>query len=223
MSATLEAVGRSGRGKNEARRLRSRGRIPAVLYGGGGNASNETVSIEVDPRALMRILHSEAGYNSLIALTLDGTETRVMVRECQLDPVTHRPLHADFYRVRMDRRVHVFVPIVLKGEARGVKQQGGLLDFVHREIEVECLPADIPEHVGVDVTELLVGQSLRVRDLTVDPRWTAVSEPDLMLVHVIMPKAEEAPPAAEAAAPAAPAEPEVIKKGKAEKAEEEEE
>jgi large subunit ribosomal protein L25 len=138
--------------------------------------------------------------------------------------VTHHLLHVDFYRVAMDKLVRVTVPLVIKGEAPGVKQQGGILDFVHREIEVECLPADIPEHVEVDVSELMIGQSIRLRELAQQAKWTAVSDPDLMLVHVIVPRiVEEAPKPAEAEAAAAPAEPEVIKKGKAEKAEEEEE
>jgi large subunit ribosomal protein L25 len=145
-----------------------------------------------------------------------------MVREYQLDPVSNHLLHADFYRVAMDRRIQVTVPIVVRGEPRGVKQQGGVLDFVHREIEIECLPADIPEHIEIDVSELMVGQAVRMKDLTVDAKWTPVSEPEMMLVHVVMPKVEEVAPVAEAA-PAAPAEPEVIKKGKVEKPEEEQE
>ena len=162
--------------------------------------------------------------NTLISLALDGgAPTSVMVREYQRDPVTHRPLHVDFYRIAMDKAIRVTVPIVVKGEAQGVKQQGGLLDLVHREVVVECLPGDIPEHLDIDVSELMLGQAIRVKDLTPDPKWTAVSDAEMMLVHVISPKAVEEPAAAEAAAatPAAPAEPEVIKKGKVEKPEEE--
>ena len=113
--------------------------------------------------------------------------------------------------------------IVIRGEAPGIKQQGGVLDFVHREIEIECLPADIPEHIDVDVSELMLGQAVRVKDLTVDAKWTPVSEPELMLLHVVMPKVEEVVAPAAEAAPATPAEPEVIKKGKVEKPEKEEE
>ena len=221
MEAVLDAVPRTSRGKNEARRLRARGKIPAVLYGGeqvGGTP------IAVDPKVLSRILHSDTGANTLISLKTSGAaEVRVMVREYQLDPVDSRLLHADFYRVAMDRRMTVTVPIVVRGEAPGIKQQGGVLDLVHREIEIECLPADIPEHIDVDVSELMVGQAVRVKDLPVGVKWTPVSEPDLMLVHVVIPKVEEvvAPTTAEAV-PVAPAEPEVIKKGKVEKPEEEE-
>jgi large subunit ribosomal protein L25 len=223
MEAVLEASPRSSRGKNEARRLRASGKIPAVVYGGdqpGGTA------IAVDPKVLMRILHSDTGVNTLISLkTGSAAQVRVLVREYQLDPVTSHLLHADFYRVAMDKKLTVTVPIVVRGEAPGVKQQGGVLDFVHREVDVECLPADIPDHIDVDVSGLMVGQSVRVRDVATNVKWTAVSDSDMMLVHVIMPKVEEvapAPDAAAAAATATPAEPEVIKKGKVEKPEEEE-
>jgi large subunit ribosomal protein L25 len=122
----------------------------------------------------------------------------------------------------MDKRVTVTVPIVLRGEAPGVKQQGGIVDFVHREIEIECLPAEIPEHIEIDISTLMLGQSLRLRDLPETARWTSKTDLDVMLVHVIAPKAIEEAPAPEAEAAVAPAEPEVIKKGKAEKAEGEE-
>ena len=168
----------------------------------------------------MRILHSESGANTLITLKLDGDSSRVMLREYQLDPVTHHLLHADFYKVAMDKLLTVTVPIVLRGEAPGVKQQGGLLDFVHREVSVECLPADIPEGIEVDVSGLMLNQSIRLRDVAESVKWRAVSDPDIMLVHVVAPKAEAEPAPAEAEAAAAPAEPEVIKKGKTDKEEE---
>src|SRR6185436_12498156 len=208
MEATLEAVERSGRGKNEANRLRVSGQIPAVVY--GARAAGEApkgVAVAVDPKAVLRILHSDSGANTLINLRLGGAESRVMVRECQLDPVTHHLLHADFYQLAMDKAITVTVPIVVRGESKGVKVQGGLLDFVTRDIEVECLPTNIPEHIDVDVTELMLNQSIRVRDLAKDEKWTAVTDGDTMLVHVVMPKAEEsAAAAAETAAPAAAAE-----------------
>jgi large subunit ribosomal protein L25 len=229
MDATLEAKKRDGRGKNEARRLRVSGRIPAVVYGARKEGqAPEGVPVAVDPKELLRILHSESGANTLINLKLDGdVESRVMVRDFQLDPITHQLLHADFYQLAMDRAIIVSVPVLVKGEAAGVKQQGGLLDFVTREIQVQCLPTDIPEHIDVDVSELMLHQSIRVKDIPTSPKWKAVTDGETMLVHVVMPKAEEsaATTAAEgeAAAPAAaaaPAEPEVIKKGKAEKEEE---
>ena len=215
MDATLEAVKRETRGKNEARRLRAAGRIPGVVYGalGKGAAAATAVPVAVDPKEVLRILHSDSGANTLINLRVDGSETRVMVKEYQLDPVTHHLLHADFYQLAMDKAITVTVPIVLKGESRGVKLQGGLLDFVTRDIQVECLPTDIPEHVDVDVTELMLNQSIRLRDLAKNPKWTPVTDLDTMIVHIVMPKAEESATATEAAA-AAPAEPEVAKKGK---------
>jgi large subunit ribosomal protein L25 len=220
MDTTLQAEKRGGRGKNEARRLRASGRIPAVLYGA---EKNTAVEIAVDPKVLSRILHSESGVNTLIGLQLEGSDTRVMVKEYQVDPIDHKLLHADFYQVAMDKSLTVTVPIVLKGEARGVKQQGGIVDFVHREIEIEVLPGDIPENITIDVSELMLNQGIRVRDLqTEGAKWKPLSEPDMMIVHVVALKVEEEAPAAEAAvaAPAAPAEPEVIKKGKTEKEEE---
>ncbi len=222
MDATLQAEKREGRGKNEARRLRASGRIPAVVYGA---EKGKAVEIAVDPKTLLRILHSESGVNTLIGLQLAGGDTRVLVKEYQLDPIDHKLLHVDFYQVAMDKTLTVTVPIVLKGEARGVKQQGGIVDFVNREIEIEVLPGDIPENITVDVSELMLHEGVRVRDLKVEgAKWTAISEPDMMLVHVVALKVEEEPVAADAAAavPVAPAEPEVIKKGKADKEEEKE-
>jgi large subunit ribosomal protein L25 len=219
MEATLEAVKRTDSGKNEARRHRAAGRLPAVVYGPGKDGKAPVgVPVTVDPKGLMRIFHSDAGVNTLITLKLDGVSTQVLVREYQRDPVTNALLHADFYQLAMDKAIVVTVPVLVKGEPKGVKVQGGLLDFVTREIQVECLPANIPEHIDVDVTELELHGSIRLRDIATDPKWKAVTDGDTMLVHVIMPKAEESAAAAvtEGAAPAA-AEPEVVKKGKADK------
>ena len=223
METVLEATTRTRFGKNEAGRLRREGQVPSVLYGGATREGGkpEALPISVDPKALLRILHSQSGANTIITLALGSESPKVMLREFQLDPVSRQLLHADFYRVAMDKRITVTVPIVLRGEAPGVKQQGGLLDFVHREIEVECLPADIPEHIEVDVSELMLNQSIRLRDVLGSMTWTPISEADLMLVHVVAQKAEAEPVAAETeTAAAAPAEPEVIKKGKADKEDE---
>ncbi|HTM25118.1 MAG TPA: 50S ribosomal protein L25 [Vicinamibacterales bacterium] len=225
MDATLQAEKREGRGKNEARRLRAAGKIPAVVY---GSEKNKATEIAVDPRTLLRILHSESGVNTLIGLEGAGLAVggKVLVKEYQLDPIDHRLLHADFYAVAMDKAIVVTVPIVIKGEPKGVKQQGGIVDFVNREIEVECLPGDIPEHIDIDISELMLHQGIRVRDLPKNDKVKPVSEPEMMIVHVVTIKVEEAPAPAEAAAvagvaPAAPAEPEVIKKGKKEEDKEE--
>ena len=231
MDAVLDAVKRNTKGKNEARRLRAAGRIPATLYGAqkaGDQPAPESVA--VDPKPLMRILHSASGLNTLINLKLQGGgDARVLVKNVQLDPISNHPLHADFYRVNMDRKITVTVPVVLRGESRGVKQDGGVLDFVHREIEVEVLPANIPDKIEVDVTDLGIGDSVHVRDVATNAAWTPISDPDMMIVHVVVIKVVEeavvAAPGAEGAAAvaapvagaAAPSEPEVIKKGKTDK------
>ncbi|HZR25794.1 MAG TPA: 50S ribosomal protein L25 [Vicinamibacterales bacterium] len=223
MEAILEASARDTFGKNEARRTRRDGKVPAVLYGG---ENRQATPIAVDPRALLKILHSESGANTLISLKLAGAgDTRVLVKDFQLDPITHHVLHADFYKIAMDKVLQVTVPIIVKGEPKGVKQQGGLLEHVRREIVVECLPADIPEHIDVDASELMLHQGVRVRDIATNPKWKPITEGEAMIVHVIMPKAEEVatPEAAAAAATATPAEPEVIKKGKKEETDEEKE
>jgi large subunit ribosomal protein L25 len=228
MEAILEATKRSTKGKNEARRLRAAGKIPAVLY--GAQKAGDTappMAVSVDPKPFLRILHSKSGLNTLITFKLDGEkDARVLVRGVQLDPVSHHLLHADFYRVNMDRKITVTVPVQLLGEARGVKTDGGVLDFVHREIELECLPAEIPNAIEIDISNLGIGDAIHVRDIAASQSWTPLSDADMMLVHVVTIKVvEEAAPAAAAegavaAAPAAAggaAEPEVIKKGKTEK------
>ena len=225
MEARLEAVKRDTFGKNEARRLRARGHIPAVLYGGpSAGGAPQATPIAVDPKRLMTILRGESGVNTLIGLTVGDEDVKVLMREYQVDPLTRRLLHVDFYRIAMDKLLTVTVPVTVRGESKGVKQQGGLLDIVHREVEIQCLPADIPEHIEVDVSELMLGQAIRLRDAATSPKWTPVTDPDVMLVHVITPRAVAEPEAAEtavAAAEPAAAEPEVIKKGKPEKADEE--
>jgi large subunit ribosomal protein L25 len=217
MEATLEATIRHTLGKNEARRTRRDGRVPAVLYGSAGDGGKPVAQpIAVEPKALLKILHSESGANTLIALRLPGEgDARVLVKDYQLDPVTHQVLHADFFRIAMDRALQVTIPLTVKGEPKGVKQQGGILEFIRREIEIECLPADIPEHIEIDVSDLMLHQGIRVRDIAIDAKWKPLSDPDMMIVHVIAPKAEEVvAPADVAAAPTVAAEPEVIKKGK---------
>ena len=214
MEAILEAQARDTFGKNEARRTRRGGQVPAVLYGGAGKGATP---ISVKPKALLKILHSESGQNTLISLKLEGAgDNRVLVKDYLLDPITHEVLHVDFLRIAMDKLLQVTIPVIVHGEPKGVKQQGGVLEFVRREVVIEVLPADIPEHIDVDVTELMLHQGIRVRDIATNAKWKPVSDLDLMLVHVIMPKAAEvaAPADAAAAATATPAEPEVLKKGK---------
>lgn len=217
MDATLQAVKRNDTGKNQARRHRAAGRLPAVVYGAGG-----PLPVTVEPKALSRILHSESGANTLITLSVDGeSDARVLVKEYQLDPITRHLLHADFYRVAMDQAIIVTVTVELEGEAKGVKQQGGILDFVQREVSIECLPGDIPEHIVIDVSDLMLNEAVRLRDVARNVKWTPVSDLDTLLVHVVPLRVVEEPAAAEAAAatPTTPAEPEVAKKGKTEKGE----
>jgi large subunit ribosomal protein L25 len=215
MEAILEAQARDTFGKNEARRTRRSGQVPGVLYGGDGKGG--ATPIAVPPKALLKILHSESGQNTLISLKLAGAgDNRVLVKDYQLDPITHEVLHVDFLKIAMDKLLRVTIPVIVHGEPKGVKQQGGILEHIRREIEIEVLPADIPEHIDVDASELMLHQGIRVRDIATNAKWKPVSDLDLMLVHVIMPKVEEvaAPADAAAAGTAAPAEPEVMKKGK---------
>ena len=182
MQATLVAATRQTRGKNEARRLRRTGRLPAVVY---GKAPMESVAVDVDPKAVMRILHSESGVNTLVDLQVDGSDSgKVLIKDIQHDPVTDALLHVDFFHLAMDKAIIVTVPVTLRGEAAGVKQQGGLLDFVTREFQIECMPAEIPEHVDIDVSDLMIGDGVRVRDVAEGADWTPVSDRDTLLVHV---------------------------------------
>ena len=213
---TVNAEGRSDFGKNASRRLRHRGMVPAIVYGGGG----ENISVAVDPKALLRVLHSEAGRNAILKLDIAGKgATNAILKSWQVDPVRESFIHADFYRIAMDVALRVTVPLAVRGEARGVKTEGGILELVLRQIEVECLPSDIPERIEVDVADLGLNQALRVSDLPVSAKVKVLQNPDQVVIHVIAVK-EEAPAAAaapvEGEAAATPSEPEVVKKGKKE-------
>lgn len=211
-SLNVEASPREDFGKNAARRLRQAGRIPAVVYGGGGPA----IPVAVDPRTIGQILRSELGHNAIFMLAIRGkAPARVMLRDWQVDPVRGDLLHVDMVRVALDVKVKVKIPVHVTGEAKGVKVQGGVFEFVLREVEVECLPDDIPEHLAIDVTELTIGRNLRVSDLPLGPRVKVLTDRARVVAHVVTLKAEEEKPAAEAVE-AAPAEPEVIRKGKVE-------
>jgi large subunit ribosomal protein L25 len=210
---TVEAEARETFGKNAARRLRHVGRIPAVVYGGGGPA----VSVTVDPKAIIRILRSEAGHNSLFTLQIsDKAPARVMLRDWQWEPIKGDLMHVDMVRIARDEKLHVRVPIRITGEAQGVKIQGGVLEFILREVEVECLPDDIPEHITVDVTDLLIGRQLRVADLPVAESVKVLADAGRVVAHIVAPKTEAASTTAEAELETAASEPEVMRKGKAE-------
>jgi large subunit ribosomal protein L25 len=209
---TVEAEPREDFGKNVARRTRRTGRIPGVVYGGGG----PVIPVTVDPEGIRQILHSESGQNAIFTLQVRGkAPTRAMIRDWQSEPIRGGLLHVDLVRIALDTKLKLKVAIHLAGEPQGVKVEGGILEFVLREVEVECLPEDIPEAVTVDVTPLNVGQGLRVSDLPLGPKVKVLTDPTRVVAHVVLVKVEEEKPA-EVAAEAAPAEPEVIRKGKAE-------
>jgi large subunit ribosomal protein L25 len=217
---TVRAESRSDFGKNAARRLRHKGMVPAVVYGGkGGN-----LSLAVDPKALQRVLRSEAGRNAILKLEIAGQgPTSAILKSWQVDPIRENFLHADFYRIAMDVALRVTVPIAIKGEARGVKTDGGILEIVVRQIDVECLPGDIPERIEVEVSDLGLNESIRVSDLPITAKVTILNNPDQVVLHVVSVKEEDVAAPAAAAAPAEgeaaaapPAEPEVLKKGKKE-------
>jgi len=209
---TIEADARDLRGKNPARRLRAAGLAPAVLYG----AEKDPVAVTISPKEVNKILHSSTGHNTIFNLAIkNGETTPVMIIDWQHDPIKENLLHLDLKRIDPARRISVKVPVHLKGESKGVKTYGGLLELITREIEVECLPDDIPEAFDVDVTELMIGQGIRASALTLGDKIKLVSDKEAVIVHVVALKAE-AP--AEGEAGAATAEPEVIKKGKKEEA-----
>jgi large subunit ribosomal protein L25 len=208
---TLATEPRSERGKNAARRLRASAQIPAVVYG----VSEESVPVAVSPRDVTKILHSSAGHNTIFNLDVQGSATPVMIVDWQEDPVRGSLLHVDFKRIDPNKRLHVKVPVHTSGDPKGVKQQGGLHDIVTREIEIDCLPDDIPEHFTVDVNELLIGQSIRAGDVPMSGSMKLLTPADTVISHVVALKAET--PAAAGPEPVATtAEPEIIKKGKKE-------
>ncbi|MGD1157282.1 MAG: 50S ribosomal protein L25 [Terriglobia bacterium] len=209
---TVEAEPREDFGKNAARRMRRTGRIPGVVYGGGG----PVIPLTVDPDGIRRILHSESGHNAIFTLEIRGkAPARVMIRDWQSEPVRGDLLHVDLVRIALDAKLKLKVPIHVTGEPEGVKVQGGIFEFVLREIEVECLPDNIPEAITVDVTPLTIGRNLRVADLPVGPKVKVLTDANRVVAHVVALRAEEEEKPAEVAE-AAPAEPEVIRKGKAE-------
>jgi large subunit ribosomal protein L25 len=211
---TVSAEPRQTRGKNEARRLRVQGLAPAVLYGANGPA----VAVSVSPKEVNKILHSNTGHNTIFNLAVQGVEdTPVMIVDWQNDPVRDTLLHVDLKRIDLSKRIEVKVRVHTKGEPQGVKLQGGLLEIVTREVEIECLPDEIPDLFTVDVGELMIGQNLRASDIALAGSMKLISQADQVIAHVVTMKAEEVEaPAAEAVEAAAPAEPEVIKKGKKE-------
>lgn len=212
----VEGKIREERGKNAARRTRLTGMVPATLYGGNHKGA---ISLSVNAKQIARILRSDTGHNTIFTVQVSGgKQENAIVKEWQVDPVSGALLHVDLYRVAMDVRMRVKVPVHTFGEPQGVKMQGGIFEMVTREVEIECLPSDIPEEFKVDVSEYLIGKQLRAADLPFDPKKVRlITDPTRVLAHVVVLKKEEEPaPEAAVATETAPAEPEVIKKGKKE-------
>jgi len=209
----VQGAPRTQRGKNEARRLRVTGNVPATLYGGKG----EALSLAVNTKQVTAILKSETGHNTLFQVEFAGKQEPAIVKDWQVDPVSGRLLHVDLLRVAMDVRMKVKVPVHTFGDPSGVKVQGGVYEVVAREVEVECLPADIPTEFKVDVSGLALNQSLRAGELPMDKaKIKLITDANAVLAHVVALRVEEEKPVEAAAPGAVPAEPEVIKKGKKE-------
>jgi large subunit ribosomal protein L25 len=209
----VSAEKRTETGKNVNRRLRVAGRIPGVVYGGKG----EPMAVAVSPKEIGAVLRSASGENTLFDLDLGGSRRKVILKEYQVEPIKGRLLHADFYEVALDKLLEVKVHVEITGTPVGVKVQGGILDFVTRELEIECLPTDIPDKIALDVSGLELGKHIRVSDLQLPDKVTMLTDPEVVIVHVVAPRAEEVAAPVEGAEAAAPGtEPEVIKKGKTE-------
>lgn len=217
MSIVVKSEKRQGLGSNAARRLRAQGFIPAILYG----ESMESQPLVLAKKDIALILKLETGENTIFKVSLDAEEYDAMIKDLQIDPATDELLHADLIRISMDKPVRVTVPIVHRGEPVGVKAEGGFIDFVTREVEVECLPRDIPENVSIDISELHVNQTFKVENMAVPEGVRVITEPGIVLVLLSMPHKEEEFPGEkpEEVVAEEPTEPEVIKKERAEKEE----
>jgi len=206
----IDVTPRTEFGKNPSRRLRRSGMIPGIVYG----SSKPPVPISVDPKQVERILHLESGVNTVFMLHLVGKDQRryAMIKDVQTDPVSNRLQHTDFIRIQMDEAIQVNVPVQTVGEAPGVKLDLGILDIPLREIRIESLPSDIPDHIPVDISSMKIGDSIRVADLVIPPKVKILTDVNQVVAVVTPPAKEEeagATPVAEVT------EPEVIKKGKA--------
>ncbi|MBN1939797.1 MAG: 50S ribosomal protein L25 [Candidatus Aminicenantes bacterium] len=222
MNLTIPSQPRDAFGKNASYRIRQTGRIPAILYGEG----QSNLPIVLDKKDIIKILKSETGLNTLFKISVPGGERDVMIKDVQIDPISDQLIHADLIQIDMNKAVRVEVPVELIGEAVGVKTEGGFIDFMTRELMIECLPALIPERLTVNVSELHLHQSIKVGEVALPEGIKLITDPGAVVALVQVPheeKAEAAPVAEEGAevAAAAPAEPEVVKKERAEKPESE--
>jgi large subunit ribosomal protein L25 len=217
MNIVVKSEKRQGLGSNAARRLRAQGFIPAVLYG----ESMESQPLVLSKKDIIQILRLESGENTIFKIAVDADHYDAMIKDLQVDPSTDELLHADLIRISMDKPVRVTVPVVHRGEPVGVKTEGGFIDFVTREVEVECLPRDIPESLSIDISELHINQSFKADNMAVPAGVRLITEPGTVLVLISMPHKEEEFPGEkpEEIVAEEPKEPEVIKKERAEKEE----
>ena len=207
----VAATPREGKlNKNAARRVRVAGKSPGVLYG----AKEPSIAVELDPKQITRILHSDSGHNTIFDLEIGTGRTKAMIVDWQYEPIKGKLMHIDLKRIAMDKAMRVKVPVLLEGIPVGVKMQGGILDQVLREVEIECLPGDIPSHIDLNVTGLGLNSSVRVADLP-HGKLKFITDESATVAHVVAIK-EEVAPTVDAVVAAAPAEPEVAKKGKVE-------
>ncbi|HSM12813.1 MAG TPA: 50S ribosomal protein L25 [Thermoanaerobaculia bacterium] len=215
---TIEVQRREGAGKSHSRRLRGAGMIPAILYGAG----KESVPIQVPRKTLLELFKSGGHENRIFLLKLSGTDQsrHAMVRDLQIDPVTAQVVHLDFQRIQLDEKIRVKVHVTLEGTPLGVKNEGGILDFVTRELEVECLPTAIPQEIKVAVAELHIGQHVEAGQLDLPEGVSYVGAPEAVIVSVKHSRVEAVPAEEAAEETVEAAEPEVIQKGKKEEAEE---
>jgi large subunit ribosomal protein L25 len=214
MGLVINSEKRDEIGKNASRRIRKSGRVPAVLYGEGVVVA----PLILDKKDIIRILKSESGENTIFKVAFEGGEADVMIKDVQVDSTTDELLHADLIKIAMDKAVRVAIPIELFGEAVGVKTEGGFVELMSREVEVECLPADIPDAIKIDISALHLHQSLKIADVVPPAGVKLLGEPTAVVVLIQVPheekvevKAEEAV-AVEGTPAVAAAEPEVIKK-----------
>jgi large subunit ribosomal protein L25 len=218
MSLIISSQPREAFGKNASYRLRQTGRIPAILYGEG----QANLALVLDKKDIIRILKSDSGLNTLFRVTVEGGDRDVMIKDLQIDPLSDQLLHADLIQIDMNKAVRVEVPIELIGDAVGVKTEGGFIDFMTRELTIECLPALIPEHLTVDVAGLHLHQSIKVSEVVLPEGVKLITDPGAVVALVQVPHEEKVEAAAvveEGVEAAAPAEPEVIKKERPEKTE----
>jgi large subunit ribosomal protein L25 len=219
MSIVVKSEKRQGLGTNASRRLRAQGFVPAVLYG----ESMETTPLVLNKKDIVQILRLESGENTIFKVAVEADAYDVMIKELQVDPASDELQHVDLIRISMDKPIRVTVPVIHSGEPVGVKTEGGFIDFVTREVEVECLPRDIPESIGIDISELHISQSFKVQAMAVPAGVKVLADPNTVLVLISLPHKEEEvfpgeKPEGEVAAEE-PKEPEVIKKERAEKEE----